>query len=115
MFDDLIKDLQKGLKSFEENKAICMNNIGEEFKTNVQNLTPVDTGKLKKSYTVTTTNDSAELTNKQDYALYVNDGHSTRNGSSFVPGKHMLEQGLSKMPVVITREVDKLIKNTKLL
>ena len=55
MFDDLIKDLQKGLKSFEENKAICMNNIGEEFKTNVQNLTPVDTGKLKKSYTVTKT------------------------------------------------------------
>lgn len=114
MFKDLIADLQSGLDSFQENKKSCLKDIGEELKSKAQRHTPVSTGKLKNSYEVKITQDDVELTNATDYAIYVNDGHSTKGGSSFVPGKRMMEKALSEMPATITHEVNKLLDETKL-
>ena len=113
MFDDLIADLKKGLNNFEENKQECMDSLGSSLKSNVESFTPVDTGKLKKSYRLKKTDDTVTLTSDTDYAVYVNDGHALKDGT-FVPGKHMLEKGMSRMPVTINQEVNKLLKNTKI-
>lgn len=114
MFNELIADLKKGLDEFEDNKLKCMQDIGNSLMTKTQKLTPVNTGNLKKSYTVATDKDEVVLNNEAKYFDCVNDGHATRGGG-FVTGKHMAEKGLSQMPVVIAKEVNELLNKTRLM
>ena len=78
-----------------------------QFKSN----TPVDTGHLRRSWRVkdagfTGGSWSIELTNGVEYASYVERGHRTRGGNSWVSGqffmKRSLDQVNSQLPELIT-------------
>lgn len=78
-----------------------------QFKSN----TPVDTGHLRRCWRVkdagfTGGSWSIELTNGAEYASYVENGHRTRGGRSWVAGQFFMKNSLnaidSQLPELIT-------------
>ncbi|MDF7683410.1 HK97 gp10 family phage protein [Lactobacillus sp. ESL0679] len=79
----------------------------KQFKAN----TPVDTGNLRRSWTVAGPHYdgmswSMKLSNNTEYASFVENGHRTRGGGSWVPGQFFMEKSKnqieSQLPFLIT-------------
>lgn len=77
-----------------------------QFKAN----TPVDTGNLRKSWNAEgpfyAGGWSIKLENNTEYASYVENGHRTRGGKSWVPGQFFMKKSAqqveSQLPELIT-------------
>lgn len=78
----------------------------KQFKAN----TPVDSGKLRRSWTATgpvwSGGWSIKLTNNAEYASYVERGHRTKGGGGWVAGQHFMKRSASEiasqLPELIT-------------
>ena len=86
-----------------------------KFLRKVKLKTPVDTGVLRRRWiedNVSKSNNtySSEITNNVEYVGYVNDGHRTRGGKSFVPGVHMVEKAGAELEQELEADIDKLMK-----
>ncbi|MBA1392728.1 HK97 gp10 family phage protein [Lactobacillus sp. XV13L] len=85
--------------------------LGQQYKRNAQELTPVATGDLRRSWQLkgpffSGSNISIELRNNKEYASFVEYGHRQTPGryvpaigkrlkASWVPGQHFLEKATS--------------------
>lgn len=83
----------------------CINDLGAEVLARAKLRTPVDTGNLKRAWTVSSITRTGNcykviVSNNLEYAAYVEYGHRTVNHRKWVPGKFML--------TISTKEVDKL-------
>ena len=67
----------------------------------VKNITPIDTGHMRKSWRKSPTVQSSKgvstsITNNADYAMYVNDGHRIVNKKGetvgFIKGRYLIEK-----------------------
>lgn len=85
--------------------------VGKKAQQNVIAATPVDTGYLHRNWNIdgpfiSGTIVALEIYSNVGYAPYVENGHRTRGGGGWVPGKHMLMTMLfemeSQMPMLIT-------------
>ncbi|WEV37729.1 HK97 gp10 family phage protein [Lactobacillus sp. ESL0677] len=79
----------------------------KQFKAN----TPVDTGNLRRSWQVDGphydgTGWGIKLSNNAEYSSFVENGHRTRGGGSWVPGQFFMEKSKtqieSQLPFLIT-------------
>jgi hypothetical protein len=111
--DALLKELKSGLYELENNKEKALNNVGEKLIKDIKALTPVDTGKLKDSYKLSVNKDEVEVTTDVEYAVYVNDGYSTKDGS-YVNGKYMFDKSINEAKKNLDKEVYDMFKNTKI-
>lgn len=73
----------------------CSLGLAQKHLKSVTMLTPVDTGNLKgqwRNSTPVITSSGCEVTinNSTDYASYVEYGHRTRGGKSWVEGRYMM-------------------------
>ena len=109
----LLNELKSGLHKLETNKQIALNNVGKELIKDIKALTPVDTGKLRNSYKLSVNKDEVEVTTDVEYAIYVNDGHSTKSGS-YVEGKYMFDKSMNEAVKNLDKEVDNMFRNTKI-
>lgn len=109
----LLNELKSGLHQLETNKEKALNNVGKELIKDIKALTPVDTGKLRNSYKLSVNKDEVEVTTDVEYAIYVNDGHSTKSGS-YVEGKYMFDKSMNEAVKNLDKEVDNMFRNTKI-
>lgn len=81
---ELKSELQQSLKR-----------VGVQAQRRVSNATPVDTGNLRRNWNINGASISGslislELYNNVEYAPFIENGHRTRGGGSWVPGHFML-------------------------
>ena len=111
----------KGIDSFIKN----INNIQSNFHSDLQNLvekhggillrdtkmkTPVDTGQLRRSWELEKGDLYVKLMNQTSYGIFVEFGHRTRGGKSYVEGVYMLKTSFEKTEKDFTNDLEKLFK-----
>ena len=69
-----------------------LEDTAKQYQHEVKVNTPVDTGKLKESIEIhRQSSEKVTITSDVDYAIYVDQGHSTKSGK-FVEGKGMFQK-----------------------
>ena len=113
----------KGLDKF----IISLNEMDDNFNRDLENLikkhgvflftntkkrTPVDTGQLRRSWQLKYKKGDLyiRLYNNTEYGLYVEYGHRTRGGKSYVEGAYMLKKTFEKTEKKFIKDLDKLFK-----
>ena len=111
----------KGIDSFLKN----INNIQNNFHGDLQNLvekhggillrntkqrTPVDTGQLRRSWQLEKGDLYVKLYNNVEYAQFIEYGHRTRGGKSYVEGVYMLKTSFEKTEKDFENDLEKLFK-----
>ena len=109
----------KGIDSFIKN----INNIQGNFHSDLQNLvekhggillrntkmkSPVDTGQLRRSWELEKGDLYVKLMNRTSYAIYLEYGHRTRGGKSYVEGVYMLKKTFEKTKKDFENDLEKL-------
>ena len=111
----------KGLDKF----IISLNEMDDNFNRDLQALvekhggilfrntkmkTPVDTGQLRRSWELEKGDLYVKLMNRTEYAQFIEWGHRTRGGKSYVEGVYMLKTSFEKTKKDFNRDLDKLFK-----
>ena len=110
--DEFAKTLNNASNNFEKEAKKALNEIGMKLKARVVLKTPVDTGVLRRSWKYKTINENEGiLSNGVHYAQYVEYGHRTRGGKSFVDGVYMLEKSVKEIESELDKEFSIMIDN----
>lgn len=111
----------RGLDRF----IINLNNINTNFNSDLQSIvekhggkllrdvkqrTPVDTGQLRRSWQVEKGEAYIRIFNNTEYGIFVEYGHRTRGGKSYIEGVYMLKTSFEKTEKDFNRDLDKLFK-----
>ena len=93
--------------------ARFMASEAELVKGRVKNKTPVDTGRLRNSWTSTVSGATAEIFTPVEYAPYVEFGHRVKIHGKFtgnvVPGRYMLRDGVQESADNFVADAEKLL------
>ena len=71
---------------------------------------PVDTGQLRRSWELEKGDLYVKLMNRTSYAIYLEYGHRTRGGKSYVEGVYMLKTSFEKTEKDFENDLEKLLK-----
>ena len=99
MDDNFNSDLQKIVEKH-----------GGKLLRNTKQRTPVDTGQLRRSWELEKGDLYVKLMNRTSYGIFVEYGHRTRGGKSYVEGVYMLKTYFEKTKKDFNRDLDKLFK-----
>ncbi len=108
--EKLVQDLRK-LSQVKLDK-VCEKNLTELRNRAVNGGTPVDSGELRLSASVTMPNGngaSGEMGYTKDYAPHVEYGHRTVNGK-FVPGQHYLQSNVEAQQPIFRNDLIEALK-----
>ncbi len=118
-FNFQIKGLDKfiiSLNEMDDNFNRDLENLikkhGVFLFVNTKKLTPVDTGELRRSWKLKYKKGDLyiRLYNNTEYGLYVEYGHRTRGGKSYIKGAYMLKKTFEKTEKKFIKDLDKLFK-----
>ena len=111
----------KGIDNFLKN----INNIQGNFHSDLQNLvekhggillrntklkSPVDTGQLRRSWELEKGDLYVRIFSNCEYSIFVEHGHRTRGGKSYVEGVYMLKTSFEKTKKDFENDLEKLLK-----
>ena len=107
-----IRTLNNASDNFDEEANKKLNNISQKLIRKVKLKTPVDSGVLRKSWHSKKDGDLARIVyNNVKYAPYVEYGHRTRGGKSFVDGRYMLTKSVKEIEDTLTSEFSMMIED----
>ena len=110
--NNFIKTLNNATNNFDKEASKRLNNISQKLIAKVKLKTPVDSGVLKKSWRSKKDGDLARIIyNNVHYAPYIEYGHRTRGGKSFVDGRYMLTKSVKEIEDTLTSEFSLMIDN----
>lgn len=110
--DEFTKTLNNAQDNYKKETKKLLNEIGMKLKARVVLKTPVDTGVLRRSWKYKTINENEGiLSNGVHYAQYVEYGHRTRGGKSFIDGVYMLEKSVKEIESELDKEFSIMIDN----
>ena len=93
------KDLQKLVEKY-----------GGLILRGVKQKTPVDSGQLRRSWQLEKGNLYVKIYNNTEYGIYVEYGHRTRGGKSYVEGFYMLKTTFEKQVKKFESDLGKLLR-----
>ena len=110
--DNFIRTLNNASNNFDEEATKRLNNISQRLIRKVKLKTPVDSGTLRRSWQPKKVSNLERLIfNNVKYAPYVEYGHRTRGGKSFVDGVYMLEKSVKEIEQELDKEFSMMIDN----
>ena len=110
--NELIRSLDKSSENYEKEAKKALKEIGMRLKHKVSSKSPKDTGVLKKSWKYRTINSNEGIVSTNvKYAPYVEYGHRTRGGKSFVDGRYMLTKSVKEIEDTMTSEFSMMIED----
>ena len=101
MLDDMESDFVKELQKLVEKH-------GGKLLRNTKMKTPVDTGQLRRSWELEKGDLYVKLMNRTEYAQFIEYGHRTRGGKSYVEGVYMLKTSFEKTKKDFENDLEKL-------
>ena len=107
-----IRTLNNATNNFDEEASKRLNNVSQKLVAKVKLKTPVDSGVLRRSWRVKSEGQLAKIVyNNVKYAPYIEHGHRTRGGKSFVDGRYMLTKSVKEIEDTLTSEFSIMIEN----
>lgn len=113
--NDLIRSLTASEAMITAEKQNMLNEVGQKMADKVKQNTPVDTGELRDSIHHEINNDSVSIVSDAEHAPYVDKGHVTKGGGTFVPGRHMFDKAMLQADTVIEAEAERFLNKINLL
>ena len=110
--DNFLKNINNIQSNFQRDLENLIKKYGVYLFANTKKLTPVDTGQLIRSWQLKYKKGdlSIRLYNNTEYGIYVEYGHRTRGGKSYVEGAYMLKKTFEKTEEKFTNDLEKLLK-----
>ena len=110
--DNFIKNIDNIQNNFYEDLENLIKKHGVYLFTNTKKRTPVDTGQLRRSWQLKYKKGDLyiRLYNNTEYGIYVEYGHRTRGGKSYIEGAYMLKKTFEKTEEKFTNDLEKLFK-----
>ena len=100
------------IKGFDVEIPKRLNNVSSKLIKRVKLKTPVDSGVLRRSWRSKKDGDLARIVyNNVRYGPYIEYGHRTRNGKSFVDGQYMLGKSVKEIEKDLDKEFSIMIEN----
>ena len=110
--DEFAKTLNKASDNFEKEANKKLDIIASKLISKVKLKTPVDSGTLRRSWQPKKVSNLERIIfNNVKYAPYVEYGHRTRGGKSFVDGVYMLEKSVKEIESELDKEFSIMIDN----
>ena len=113
--DEFTKTLNNASNNFEDEAEKALNNITNKLIAKVKLKTPVakkNGGTLRRNWQPKKIGKLERLVyNNTSYGVYVNYGHRTRGGKSFVDGVYMLEKSVKEIESELDKEFSIMIDN----
>ena len=113
--DEFAKTLNNASNNFEDEAEKALNNITNKLIAKVKLKTPVakkNGGTLRRNWQPKKIGKLERLVyNNTSYGVYVNYGHRTRGGKSFVDGVYMLEKSVKEIESELDKEFSIMIDN----
>ena len=113
--DEFTKTLENASNNFEKEAEKTLNNITNKLIAKVKLKTPVakkNGGTLRRNWQPKKIGKLERLVyNNTSYGVYVNYGHRTRGGKSFVNGVYMLEKSVKEIESELDKEFSIMIDN----
>ena len=110
--DNFLKNINNIQSNFQRDLENLIKKYGVYLFANTKKLTPVDTGQLIRSWQLKYKKGdlSIRLYNNTEYGIYVEYGHRTRGGKSYVEGVYMLKKTFEKTEEKFINDLEKLFK-----
>jgi hypothetical protein len=110
--DEFAKTLENASNNFDMKAEKAVGRVANRLIRDVKLKTPVDTGVLKRSWHVKMPQKLTRVVyNNCRYVSYVEYGHRTRGGKSFVDGVYMLERSVKEIEQELDKEFSIMIDN----
>ena len=110
--DEFTKTLENASNNFEDEAEEALNKITSKFIAKVKLKTPVDTGLLRRSWQTKRLNNLERIVfNNVRYSGFIEYGHRTRGGKSFIDGVYMLEKSVKEIESELDKEFSIMIDN----
>ena len=110
--NNFIRTLNNASNNFDEEANKRLNNISQKLIAKVKLKTPVDSGVLRRSWRSKKDGELARIIyNNVHYAPYIEYGHRTRGGKSFVDGRYMLAKSVKEIEGTLTDEFSMMIED----
>ena len=113
--NNFIRTLNNATNNFDEEASKSLNKISKKLIAKVKLKTPVAEvkgGTLRRSWRVKKDGELARIIyNNVHYGPYVEYGHRTRGGKSFVDGRYMLTKSVKEIEENLTSEFSIMIEN----
>ena len=110
--NNFIRTLNNASNNFDEEATKSLNKISQKLVAKVKLKTPVDSGVLRRSWRVKKDGQFARIIyNNIHYAPYIEYGHRTRCGKSFVDGRYMLTKSVKEIESELDNQLSTLIEN----
>ena len=108
--DDFLKNINKIQSNFHSDLQNLVEKHGGILLRNTKMKSPVDTGQLRRSWELEKGDLYVKLMNRTSYAIYLEYGHRTRGGKSYVEGVYMLKTSFEKTKKDFENDLEKLLK-----
>ena len=108
--DKFIISLNEMDDNFNRDLQALVEKHGGKLLRNTKKKTPVDTGQLRRSWELEKGDLYVKLINRTEYAQFIEYGHRTRGGKSYVEGVYMLKTSFEKTKKDFENDLEKLLK-----
>ena len=108
--EDFLKNINKIQSNFHSDLQNLVEKHGGILLRNTKMKTPVDTGQLRRSWELEKGDLYVKLYNNVEYAQFIEFGHRTRGGKSYVEGVYMLKTSFEKTKKDFENDLEKLLK-----
>ena len=108
--DNFLKDINNIQNNFQGDLQKLVEKHGGILLRNTKLKSPVDTGQLRRSWQLEKGDLYVKLMNRTSYGIYLEYGHRTRGGKSYVEGVYMLKTSFEKTKKDFENDLEKLLK-----
>ena len=108
--DDFLKNINKIQSNFHSDLQNLVEKHGGILLRNTKMKSPVDTGQLRRSWQLEKGDLYVRIFSNCEYNIYVEYGHRTRGGKSYVEGVYMLKTSFERTEKKFTNDLEKLLK-----
>ena len=108
--DNFLKDINNIQNNFQGDLQKLVEKHGGILLRNTKLKSPVDTGQLRRSWELEKGELYIRIFSSCEYTIYVEYGHRTRGGKSYVEGVYMLKTSFEKTEKDFENDLEKLFK-----
>jgi hypothetical protein len=108
--DELINQIERTRINFPRDLQKLIEKHGGKLLRDTKMKTPVDTGQLRRSWELEKGDLYIKIYNNTSYAQFIEWGHRTKGGKSYVEGVYMLKTSFEKTKKNFEEDLENLFK-----
>lgn len=108
--DEFINQIERTRMNFPRDLQKLIEKHGGKLLRDTKQRTPVDTGQLRRGWELEKEDLYIRLYNNVEYAQFIEWGHRTRGGKSYVEGVYMLKTSFEKTKKNFEEDLENLFK-----